>query len=313
MKEKSKPEIWMAQMRANFLLLVVLLVAIGWALVFKFLPEHASFSWGHAILVLLGALSAHISVNLFNEYSDFQTKIDFHTERTPFSGGSGMLAKGYLQPGQVIAAAIATLVFSAAIGVYFTLVAHWSILIISLIGAIAIVFYTNFLARYMLGEFIAGLALGTLVVIGTFIALFASPGMTLAAALPLEVFLISIPPGILTSLLLLINEFPDVEADKKGGRYHLVIRFGRGKSAYIYTAGMILTFVILALIPILGITSNWLLLALLPFPLGIRAAIGAIRHGDDTSRLVPYLGMNVMVVLGTDFLIALSLFISVFA
>ncbi len=313
MKEKSQLEIWMAQIRANFLLLVVLLVLIGWGLVFKYLPEGVSFNWFDAILVMLGALSAHISVNLFNEYSDFQTKIDFKTERTPFSGGSGMLAKGFLQPGQVIAAAIGTLLFSAVVGVYFTFTAHWSILVISLIGAIAIVFYTSFLARYMLGEFIAGLALGTLVVIGSFVALFASPEMSLSQAMPLELILISIPPGILTSLLLLINEFPDVEADKEGGRYHLVIRFGRGKSAYIYTAGMILTFVILALIPILGITSNWLLLALLPFPLGIRAAVGAIRHGGDIPKLIPYLGMNVMVVLGTDFLIALSLFISVFS
>ena len=75
-----------------------------------------------------------------------------------------------------------------------------------------------------LGELFAGLSLGTLVVLGTYISMTASPGTPLKQLLPAEVIWISIPPGILTSLLLLINQFPDVEADKKGGRKHLVIR-----------------------------------------------------------------------------------------
>ena len=43
------------------------------------------------ILVIVGGLAAHVSVNMFNEYEDFRSGLDFQTQRTPFSGGSGTL------------------------------------------------------------------------------------------------------------------------------------------------------------------------------------------------------------------------------
>jgi len=303
----SKFKIWMAQIRADFLVLAVFLVAIGLAYAALYQPE--SFNWLHAILIAVGTISAHISVNLFNELSDYYTKIDFRTSRTPFSGGSGMLSGGKTKPGQVKAGAIASLSLSAVIGIYFTFTAHWSILIFAIIGATAIVFYTNFLARYLLGEFFAGLALGSLVVIGAYIAMAATPGQALSDIVPLEVWLISIPPGILTFLLLLLNEFPDVEADKTGGRRHLVITFGKKIAAGIYTAGILATYAVIIILPIAGISSYWLYLALLPLPVGLKASQIALSHGHDNVRLLPAQGMNVVTVLATDLLIAVSVII----
>lgn len=40
------------------------------------------------ILVLIGGLSAHISVNTLNDYLDFLSGLDFKTLKTPFSGGA---------------------------------------------------------------------------------------------------------------------------------------------------------------------------------------------------------------------------------
>jgi len=304
----SKIQIWLAQTRANFLLLAVFLVLIGLAYAAKYSPGEA-FNWWHAILIMAGTISAHISVNLFNELSDFHTGIDHMTRRTPFSGGSGMLTAGNTRPGQVKMAAIMTLLFSAGIGVYFTLTAHFAIALISILGALTIMFYTNYLSRYMLGEFFAGLALGTMVVIGAYIAMNGAPGTALTALVPMEVCLISIPPGILTFLLLLLNEFPDVEADQKGGRKHLVIRFGKKTAAKIYAAGIFATFAIILALPIFQIASYWLFLALLPLPAAIKAAQTAIKHAENTEKLMPAMGLNVMVVLATDLLIALSVIV----
>ncbi len=306
----SRVQVWAAQTRANFLLLAVFLVVIG--LAFAAFHDSTAFNWFHAILIMAGAISAHISVNLFNEYSDFQTKIDFNTDRTPFSGGSGMLPSGHTKPKQVSIAAWLTLLFAAAIGVYFTIVSHYSIIIIALIGAIAITLYTPLLSKLLLGEIFAGLALGSLVIIGAYIAMNGQPGMSLNQVLPLEVVLVSISPGILTALLLLLNEFPDAKADKAGGRRHLVIVLGKKNAAKFYAANMLLTFGIIALLPIFGITSYWLYLALLPFPVALKASLTAIKHYDDFEGLLPAMGMNVMVVLGTDFLIATAVIIQLF-
>lgn len=304
----TKTQIWLAQTRANFLLLAVFLVAIGLAYAAKY-DSGVSFNVWHAILIMVGTVSAHISVNLFNEYSDYKTKIDYNTNPTPFSGGSKMLVSGKTQPKSVHLASVISLLFSAGIGLYFSFVSHWSVAVIAILGGFAIVFYTPLLAKVLLGEFFAGLALGSLVVLGTFIAMNGQPGMSLAELLPLEVLLISIPPGILTALLLLLNEFPDAEADKVGGRYHLVIKFGREKAAWIYAAGIVATFGIILALPLLGIASNWVYLALLPLPLAIKATLTAIKDGNNMAKLVPAMGMNVMVVLGTDLLIAVAVFI----
>ncbi len=298
---------WLAQSRANFLLLAVFLVAIGLAFAALYQPE--TFYWPVAILILTGTISAHISVNLFNELSDYQTKIDFQTKRTPFSGGSGMLPGGKTKPGQVRAAAIGTLLISVVTGLFFIIIAHWSILIIALIGAIAIVYYTSHLARMLLGEFFAGLALGSLVVIGAYMAMNATPVQSFSNIVPLEVWLVAIPPGILTFLLLLLNEFPDTEADRAGGRKHLVIKFGKKTAAKIYTAGILITYAIILILPLTGVSSYWLYLALLPLPLGLKASQIALKYGEDNTKLLPAQGMNVMTVLATDLLIAISVII----
>lgn len=303
---------WMAQIRAPFLILAVFLVVIGLAFSVKYPQESGiTMNWLHAVMLIIGVVLSHVSVNLFNEYSDFKTRIDFNTQRTPFSGGSGMMQAGNTRPENVKTVGIITLLIAGAIGIYFAIISHWMVLVFSIIGAFSVLFYTNFLAKYVLGELFAGLALGTLVVLGTYLAMTGMPGLPVGALFPREVLWISIPPGILTSQLLFLNEFPDHEADKEGGRKHLVIRFGLKSASYIYTAGMFATFGIIVLVPILGISSYWIYIALLPIPLAIKAALTAIRHGDDIGKMVPALGSNVMTVLLTDLLLAVSVFIDV--
>ena len=299
--------IWAAQMRANFLILSILLVFVGLSTVYKYHTGLEAFNWLHAILITIGVVLAHVSVNLFNEYSDYNTKIDFNVSRTPFSGGSGMLVTGKTKPKVVLAAAILSLIIAFSIGIYFAFVSHWIILAISLFGLLTIIFYTTFFARFMLGELFSGIALGSLVVIGAYIATTANPGMPVSELIPLPVILISIPPGILTSLLLLLNEFPDVEADKAGGRYNIVIHFGRKVSAWIYAAGIFVTFLVIALIPILGFSGPWLFIALITLPLAIKAMATAILHYQNQKKIVSAMGVNVIIVLATNFLIALGI------
>jgi len=305
-------KVWLAQIRAPFLILSVFLVLIGLALSIKYPLQMAlEFSYLHAILLVIGVVSAHISVNLFNEYSDYFTQIDFKTNRTPFSGGSGMMTSGKSKPASVLIVAVATLIIALAIGIYFSFLSHWVILVFAVLGSISIMFYTNFLARYMLGELFAGLSLGSLVVLGTYISMNASPAMPWNSMLPVEVIWLSVPAGILTALLLLINEFPDVEADRAGGRKHLVIRLGIKGAAWVYAMGMFTSFAIILVLPLIGLSSYWIYIALFPLPLAIKASITAIKHGDNIPKLIPALGSNVITVLATDLLLAVAIFIEV--
>lgn len=310
MKQQNKVVVWLNQIRANFLVLAVLLVLIGIALSYKYLPEGHVIHWVDLVLIVVGTVLAHASVNLFNEYSDHLTGIDSNTKRTPFSGGSGMMKAGLTRPAEVLAAAVLTLLIAGSIGIYYGIIAHWSIFAIILIGAFSILFYTPLLTKLMLGELFSGLTLGTLVVLGTFISLTATPGQSLSNLLPFEVIMISIPPGILTSLLLLLNQYPDTEADRQGGRKHLIIKFGNRNVAFVYAAGVIATFAIILVLPLAGVSSYWLYLGLIPVPIIFKATSTALTSYNNMERLIPALGANIITVLLTDALLAAAIFIT---
>ncbi len=292
MSLSQKIKIWAVQIRAPFLLLAIVLVLLGGATAW----HDQVFNGWRFCLTMLGVVLAHVAVNLFNEVSDYRTGIDFHTKRTPFSGGSGNLQKGLTSLRAVRMAAGGSLLAAFAIGFYLSWAVGWVLMVYMVIGGLAIVFYTSHLARWLMGELVAGLCLGTLVVLGTYYAQ--------AGILSPGVIWVSIPPGILTGLLLLLNEFPDVEADRRGGRRNLVIMLGWKRAAGVYTVALAAGYLLLALGIILGRVPITVLLAGLTLPLAGQAAFRAWKYGDCREKMTPALGANVGVVLGTNLLLA---------
>jgi 1,4-dihydroxy-2-naphthoate polyprenyltransferase len=300
MQLASGIKIWLRQVRAPFLVLPAALVLLGTAIA----RSEGYFEPVRFILTFFGLLLAHISVNVFNEYSDYKTGIDFNTTRTPFSGGSGVLQQKLLSPKTVYIFAVFCLATAFFIGMYLVLQAGWQLLPLILFGGLTCYFYTSHLAKLPVAELFAGLGLGSLPVIGTYVVQTGhySP----------EAIVASISPGILTANLLFLNEFPDYEADKSGGRGHLVITLGKKRSAAVYAAltGMvylgIIVPVILKIMPVTG------LVALISLPAAIQAVRITMKCYDDSPSLTAALKANVLVVLGTDFLLAAGYFISMF-
>ena len=113
-----------------------------------------------------------------------------------------------------------------------------------------------------------------------------------------------IPSGILVHNLLLLNEFPDTEADRKAGRKTLPIVAGKRKASLIYS---VLT--VVAYLWIIGIAvaeqEPFLLLALLTLPFAIKAIKGALNY-QEINRLVPAMANNVLVVLLTQLLLGIG-------
>jgi 1,4-dihydroxy-2-naphthoate octaprenyltransferase len=289
--------VWFQQIRGPFLILAVALSLLGIATA----HWHGFGHFGHSLLLLAGVVLAHVSVNLFNEIADYKSKIDENTVRTPFSGGSGMLQSGQTTVGLVTWAAYLALLAAGAIGLYFCLTSGWPILFFMVCGALAIRFYTSHLAKWLIGEFVSGLTLGSFVVIGSHYALtrFITP----------DIIYIAIVPGILTALLLFLNEFPDAEADRQGGRRHLVIFFGKKKSAVIYACAVLLLFALIAAGPFILNIPYTVLIALSTLPLGVAAVFMTLKHHDHAARLVPAQGLNVALVILTDLLLAVAYFL----
>ena len=291
---KNSIIIWLKEIRANFLVLAVVLVMIGGAVAW----HDGSFNTGIFIITLIGVVAAHISVNLFNEYSDWKTGIDENTERTPFSGGSGNLQKGLLKPFQVRLTAWITLTVAFFIGLWLAWVSGWPVLILMGVGGIATVFYTDYLAKLIIGELAAGITLGSFVVIGTY---FVQTGEITSG-----IIWASVSPGILTMLLLLLNEFPDIEADRAGGRRHLVIVFGKRISGIMYSILLMCVYLIFILGAVKGTMPITVLICFITFPVAVYTVYSVLRYGSEKQKIIPALGMNVMVVLITDFLLTVG-------
>jgi 1,4-dihydroxy-2-naphthoate octaprenyltransferase len=115
----------------------------------------------------------------------------------------------------------------------------------------------------------------------------------------------AIPSGILLYTGLLLYEFPDVEADENGGKKTLPVVIGKRKASLLYSTLIIAIYVWIAAWSIAGFLPLFALLGLLTLPLGVKAIKGA-RHYDDESKLGPALGANLMVVVGTQALLALG-------
>jgi len=295
----SKIKALLGFMRAPFLILppACVLVGVGTAA-----WQGVDINWGQVLLVLLGALCSHISVNAFNEYFDFRSGLDTRTRRTPFSGGSGTLPADPSLIKTALALACISLAITAAVGVYFTWLRGWALLPLGLAGLVLVVTYTIwFVYNPLLCLLAPGVGFGVMMVMGTHFALTGTYTWT--------AFIASLVPTALVSNLLLLNQFPDVEADRSIGRRHYPITIGSQASAWVYGALMFVTYASVLSGILLKLLPPWSALAFLTLPLAWRAFQGARTHAVDVPKLIPSMGMNVMVNIITPVLLAIGLFI----
>jgi len=131
-------------MRPNFLLLAVACVFLAMAAA---IWTHGEVIAWHAVLAFIGGLAAHACVNAINEYQDVKSGLDFRTNRTPFSGGSGTLIQDTNKAPIVLWTTIVTALIAVVIGVYFAITIGWVIVLIGVVGLVVIFTYTRWLNR----------------------------------------------------------------------------------------------------------------------------------------------------------------------
>lgn len=287
-------------MRPPFLLLVVscLLQSTG---MLTYL--NIDWSWLLFSLVCVCALSAHIAVNMLNEYHDCASKLDFATTRTPFSGGSGALvanpdalfmvkAVGTLFVGVTITSGLLILAMTAAEPLYLALM--------GLTGIAIVIAYTPVLNRYALLCLIApGIGFGVLMSYGSVVVLSGEQHVIM--------LLLAMVPTFLTNNLLLLNQFPDSFADAKHGRNHLVVRRGYRKAASVYFIQWQLTVLVLVIGLWLLAAPWYVYLSGLPLCPGLRIYALAKDYRASTPAFLAGMGQNVMMTLITPALLGVLL------
>ncbi|MAQ32097.1 MAG: hypothetical protein CMD26_05165 [Flavobacteriales bacterium] len=200
------------------------------------------FSIQQFTLTIVGILIAHLGINVFNDYFDGKDGTDEANAEyfQQVSGGSraielGLITlKGTRKLGiilTIIALSIGGLILSNINEANFT-----GAMQITVAGLLLGYFYTarpiRLVARRGLGEIAIFLAFGPLLTLGTGYAIF--NGAFEESVHFVNCLLMGIPLGLLTTNILLINEFPDMKSDATTGKNHLVVTFGKKASRWIY-------------------------------------------------------------------------------
>lgn len=286
-------KLWFLETRPQFLILSVVLAFLGTSIAWY----DGYFHLGYALLAGFGLLLTHISVNTLNDYFDYRSGVDLATRRTPFSGGSGILPAALLSPKQVFWLGVSSFLLAVLIGVFFVLTRGWLLLPLLLLAAVCVLFYTPVILKMPWPEWVAGLGLGVLPILGLYFAQ--------AAQYNWHAVIAAVPSGILVHNLLLLNEFPDTEADRQAGRRTLPIIMGGARASLVYSVFTITVYLWIIGWVIARVMPVFSLISLLTLPFALKAIKGSRKH-QDMAQLVPAMGSNVLVVLVTQLLLGIG-------
>jgi 1,4-dihydroxy-2-naphthoate octaprenyltransferase len=304
---------WMKASRAPFFLDVMFCVCLGAAVAWH---ESGAFDVWLLAACLAGVMLLNGGTNLANDYYDHLSGADeANPGPTPFSGGSRAIQEGTFSPRAMRNAAFICFALAAAVGafLFWRLSAHgfhrvWPVLAIGAVGALSGFFYTAPPLRLGYrgwGEFLAGLNVGPLAILGSYCAQAGVPSW--------GVVLVSLPLGFLSSALLVINEIPDADVDRAVGKRHLVARMGVSRAPWAYLLLVVAAYASAGAAVLTGLAPPTVSLVFLTAPVGLwafaasrRWVRSAARSGqrsfpDDaarpTGRIVPALAANVVCLL----------------
>lgn len=267
----ADPRIWIAS---------TIPMAVGGALAYS---HTGSFSWYWFLVGMAAMYLLETGKNAINEYIDFKSGVDrFVTpdKRTPFSGGKKTIVDGKLTLKENLAIGAATVTAGCLIGLYITVTREFNIFWIGLFGVFFALFYSlpPFKFSYRgLGELVVGFTFGPLITGGTY--------LVQTHTLALEVIVASVPLGLIIANVLWINQYPDFEADLKGGKMNGLVRLGKKRGLTVYTALFGLAYTGFFALALLSSNPLWLL-SLASLPLAVRAVKVARLHFNNIPALI---------------------------
>jgi 1,4-dihydroxy-2-naphthoate polyprenyltransferase len=268
-----------------------------------------SFDWWLALLTVIGGACVHLALNVANDVFDTQSGADeANVNPTQFSGGSRVILYGLLSMRQMALMSAAFYAVGIGIGLYLASQAGWELLWVGIAGALISVFYTAPPLKFVhrgLGELCVFLGFGPIMALGAY--------FVQAGEYDLEPLLASIPVGILVALILYVNEVPDRPADASAGKGTLPVRLSKDAAINLYALAVGLTFALIALFAIVGLTVRPTIIALAAAPLALPVYWALRESYESPYALMPAMAKNIQLHLATGGLLILGYVIALIA
>lgn len=283
---------WWLAIRPKTLTISVAPVLVGTALA---LAEGAMLRLTVALAALAAALLIQIGTNLHNDAVDAERGAD-----TPDRAGPARAtASGWFSAAEVRLAALASLGLAFLLGCYLAWVGGWPIVAIGLLSLGAAIGYTGG------AKPIAYSPSGELFVL-FFFGIAAVGGSAYLQSLTLgpNALLLGIALGMPAAAVLLVNNYRDLETDRRAGRRTLCGLLGRPRARRLYALLLLLPFVLVSVPSLPGRT--WLVWLLVPLALLLLRRLYTSQPGP---ALNPLLGATARFQLLFSALLSLALFL----
>lgn len=258
---------------------------------------YGRFSLWRGALALLVALALQVGVNFANDYSDGIRGSDSAGRRV---GPVRLVGSGLAAPKRVLLAAFGCFFVAGCAGLALAAVTSWWLVLGGVCAVAAAWFYTGGNRPYGyrgLGEVAVFVFFGVAAVAGTAWVEMGTPSWLGLAA--------SVPAGMLSCALLMINNLRDIRSDGESGKRTLAVIIGEARSRATYLTFLLVPFGLAALI---AVARPFSLLMLLALPLAFTPA-RAVRDGASGPALITTLGQTgrLQMAFGLAFAIGLAI------
>ena len=264
-KQSSTWRAWILAIRPRTLPAAAAGVIMGSALAWR----DGFFRLDASLACLLAALLLQVGSNLANDVFDYERGTDTPERLGPMRvTQAGLLTASQVKVGMAVVFALAAL-----IGLYLAWLGGWPIIILGIAAILSAIAYTGGpfpLGYYGLGDLFVFLFFGLAAVAGTY---YVQAGFVSAAA-----WWMSIPPGLIITAILVVNNLRDLENDRKAGKHTLAVILGERGTKWQYLFCMIAAYLVLPLAASIGVVPWLSLLTWASLPLAIRATRVVFTH-----------------------------------
>ena len=269
----TRTQAWVMAMRPKTLPAALAPVVVGAALAYA----GGRFDLLPALAAALGALLLQILSNFANDYSDHFRGADMADRIGPVR----VTASGLISPAQLRWGIVVVIALAVGVGLYLVWVGGWPILVVGVAAILAALAYTGGpfpFGYYGLGELFVFLFFGVVAVCGTY--------FVQAQVMTWGVLVASAPVGLLVTAILVVNNYRDIDTDRRAGKRTLAVRIGRQGARVEYAALMALAY-LTPLVLWLGFGNTiWVLAPWLTAPLAIKLArtLAAATDGPTLNK-----------------------------
>jgi len=286
---------WLALFRLPFHTVGVLPFVLGMVLAWRL---EGAFRWDVCLWGTLGVVCVMLATYCAGEYWDtVEDTLAARLGRSRFAGGSGVIQGGLLPRSAALWASLASLVLAVGVALVLQVgyrTGPWTIpfAVLALVGGF---FYSARPVRWVskgVGELWILFCYGWLpVAVGYYLQ---------TGGIAPVVHWLAVPIGLTIFNVILLNEFPDYEADRAAGKGNLAVRLGRERASVLYGLASVGSWVAMFLSLGQGVPrlALWCYLPILALSLALTVLVvrGRWRERATLERLC---GANLVVNLGT--------------